>query len=387
MKRRSDGPKRVMVALLGTGKRQNIQTALFCIVLSLLAGSVLLLLLGKNPLLAYKSILQGAGFFPKARYAGHRSMLTDFMSLLNYTTPMVFASLSVAVALRCGLFNICVSGMMVASGFVASVLLGYSSFSPAVARPLVVLVGLLVGGGIGAVIGWLKYRYNTNEVVVAIMCNYIISYVVSFFIQTRYIDPTTRQSLKIGQNARLTLFDQVVGDLKMEIPLVLPLAIVCVLLLSFLFSRARLGFELKAVGMNRKASRYAGIAVGKTMVTSMVISGALAGLAGVSYYLGCFASIQPKVLPSLGFDAIAVALLGNSNPWGCFFASLLVMTISNGTTYMASTLGVLREIASLITGILLLFSACGAYLKGLADRYAEELEEQRILAVKEGGQQ
>jgi simple sugar transport system permease protein len=387
MKRRSDGPKRVMVALLGTGKRQNIQTALFCIVLSLLAGSVLLLLLGKNPLLAYKSILQGAGFFPKARYAGHRSMLTDFMSLLNYTTPMVFASLSVAVALRCGLFNICVSGMMVASGFVASGLLGYSSFSPAVARPLVVLVGLLVGGGIGAVIGWLKYRYNTNEVVVAIMCNYIISYVVSFFIQTRYIDPTTRQSLKIGQNARLTLFDQVVGDLKMEIPLVLPLAIVCVLLLSFLFSRARLGFELKAVGMNRKASRYAGIAVGKTMVTSMVISGALAGLAGVSYYLGCFASIQPKVLPSLGFDAIAVALLGNSNPWGCFFASLLVMTISNGTTYMASTLGVLREIASLITGILLLFSACGAYLKGLADRYAEELEEQRILAVKEGGQQ
>jgi simple sugar transport system permease protein len=306
---------------------------------------------------------------------------------LNYTTPMVFASLSVAVALRCGLFNICVSGMMVASGFVASGLLGYSSFSPAVARPLVVLVGLLVGGGIGAVIGWLKYRYNTNEVVVAIMCNYIISYVVSFFIQTRYIDPTTRQSLKIGQNARLTLFDQVVGDLKMEIPLVLPLAIVCVLLLSFLFSRARLGFELKAVGMNRKASRYAGIAVGKTMVTSMVISGALAGLAGVSYYLGCFASIQPKVLPSLGFDAIAVALLGNSNPWGCFFASLLVMTISNGTTYMASTLGVLREIASLITGILLLFSACGAYLKGLADRYAEELEEQRILAVKEGGQQ
>lgn len=387
MKRRSDGPKRVMVALLGTGKRQNIQTALFCIVLSLLAGSVLLLLLGKNPLLAYKSILQGAGFFPKARYAGHRSMLTDFMSLLNYTTPMVFASLSVAVALRCGLFNICVSGMMVASGFVASGLLGYSSFSPAVARPLVVLVGLLVGGGIGAVIGWLKYRYNTNEVVVAIMCNYIISYVVSFFIQTRYIDPTTRQSLKIGQNARLTLFDQVVGDLKMEIPLVLPLAIVCVLLLSFLFSRARLGFELKAVGMNRKASRYAGIAVGKTMVTSMVISGTLAGLAGVSYYLGCFASIQPKVLPSLGFDAIAVALLGNSNPWGCFFASLLVMTISNGTTYMASTLGVLREIASLITGILLLFSACGAYLKGLADRYAEELEEQRILAVKEGGQQ
>lgn len=364
MKRKGDGCKRAMIRLVGVGKGQDIKTALFCILLALVAGSILLLFLGKNPLLAYKSILQGAGFFPKARYAGHRSMLTDFMSLLNYTTPMVFASLSVAIALRCGLFNICVSGMMIASGFIATVLLGYSALPAALARPLVVLVGLASGAAIGALIGWLKYKYNTNEVVVAIMFNYIISYVVSFFIQTKFVDPTTRQSLKIGQNARLTLFDQPVGNLKMEIPLVLPLAVVCVLLLSFLFSKARLGFELKAVGMNRKASRYAGISVGRTMVTSMVISGALAGLAGVSYYMGCFASIQPKVLPSLGFDAIAVALLGNSTPWGCFFASLLVMTISNGTTYMASTLGVLREIASLITGILLLFSACGAFLKG-----------------------
>ena len=384
MKRKGDGCKRAMIRLVGVGKGQDIKTALFCILLALVAGSILLLFLGKNPLLAYKSILQGAGFFPKARYAGHRNMLTDFMSLLNYTTPMVFASLSVAIALRCGLFNICVSGMMIASGFIATVLLGYSALPAALARPLVVLVGLASGAAIGALIGWLKYKYNTNEVVVAIMFNYIISYVVSFFIQTKFVDPTTRQSLKIGQNARLTLFDQPVGNLKMEIPLVLPLAVVCVLLLSFLFSKARLGFELKAVGMNRKASRYAGISVGRTMVTSMVISGALAGLAGVSYYMGCFASIQPKVLPSLGFDAIAVALLGNSTPWGCFFASLLVMTISNGTTYMASTLGVLREIASLITGILLLFSACGAFLKGEADRFAEELEEERIAAVKGG---
>jgi len=384
MKRKGDGYKRTMIRLLGVGKSQNIKTALFCILLSLLAGSVLLLLLHKNPLTAYKSILQGAGFFPKSRYAGHKNMLTDFMSLLNYTAPMVFASLSVAVALRCGLFNICVSGMMVFSGFIATVLFGYSDLPPFVARVSVVLVGFASGAALGALIGWLKYKFNTNEVVVAIMFNYIISYVVSFFIQTQFIDPTTRQSVKIGQNARLTLFDQDVGNLRMEVSLVLPLAIVCVIFLAFLFSKARLGFELRAVGMNRKASRYAGIAVGRTMVTSMVISGAMAGLAGVSYYMGCFASIQPKVLPALGFDAIAVALLGNSTPWGCFFASLLVMTISNGTTYMASSLGVLREIASLITGLLLLFSACGAYLKSEANHFAEELEEERIVAVKGG---
>lgn len=374
MKREGKG-KQVMVKMLGPGRHQNLRTSLFCILLSLLAGSVLLLCLGKNPFVAYRSILQGAGIFPKARYAGHKSILTDFFSLLNYTTPMVFASLSVAVALRCGLFNISVSGTMILSGFLATVLVGYSDLPPFLARLLVVLIGVASGAAFGALVGYLKYKYNTNEVVVAIMFNYIISYVVSFFIQTMYIDPSTRQSVKVGQNARLTLFDAQVGSLKMEIPLVLPLAIVCVVALWFLFSKARLGFELRAVGLNRKASRYAGIRVGRTMVVSMVFSGALAGLAGVSYYLGCFASIQPKVVPAMGFDAIAVALLGNCDPVGCFFASLLVMTISNGTTYMSSSLGVLREIASLITGILLLFSACGEFFKAQASRYAEELED------------
>ncbi|MFA6846278.1 MAG: ABC transporter permease [Sphaerochaetaceae bacterium] len=383
MKRKGHGFKQSMVKLLGSGKNQDLRIALFCILLSLFAGSLLLLSLGKNPLIAYKSILQGAGFWPKARYAGHKSMLTDFLSLLNYATPMVFASLSVAVALRCGLFNICVPGMMIFSGFLATVLVGYSGLPSFGARFLVIIVGIVGGSFIGSVIGYLKFKFNTNEVVVSIMFNYIISYVVSFFIQTKYIDPTTRQSLKIGDNARLTLVDKVIGNLKIEIPLVLPLAILVVVGLWFLFARSRLGFELKAVGMNRKASRYAGVDVGRTMVISMIISGALAGLAGVSYYLGCYASIQPKVLPSLGFDAIAVALLGNSSPVGCLFASLLVMTISNGTTYMSSTLNVLREIASLITGILLLFSACSAFFKVQANRWAQELEDEYIVNMRE----
>ncbi len=369
--------KKMMAKTLGQGKAQNLRVSLFCIFLSLIVGSLLLLALGKNPIEGYKSILQGAGFLPKARYAGHKSIVTDFMSLINYTSPMIFASLSVAIALRCGLFNICVPGTMVASGFIASALVGYSSIPSPLAQILVVIIGICVGALIGALMGWLKYKYNANEVVVSIMFNYIISFVVSFFIQTKFIDPTTRQSLKIAESARLTGFDKVVGNLKMEISYIFPFAILVVAVLWFIFEKSRLGFELKAVGLNHKASRYAGIKIGKTMILSLAISGALAGLAGVSYYMGTFASIQPKVLPSLGFDAIAVALLGSSSPVGCFFASFLVMTISNGTTYMSSRLGVLREIASLITGILLLFSACGVYFKMKAERFQEELEEDK----------
>lgn len=367
--------KKFLIVCCGPGKHQVLRTSLFCILISLFAGGVLLMCLGENPFAAYKSILQGAGILPKLRYAGKKSQFTDFMSLLNYTTPMIFAALSVAVALTCGIFNICVSGIMVFSGFVATILIGYTSLDPIVSKVLVVLIGAVCGSLLGVLIGYLKYRFNMNEVVVAIMLNYIINYVVSFFIQTRFIDPITRQSVSVNQSARLTLFDYPAFGLKIEIALMIPVALLAVFAIRFIMTRTRFGFEMKAVGLNSKASRYAGMNVQKIIVSTMVLSGALAGLAGVSFYLGSNASIQPRVLPSLGFDAIAVALLGNLSAIGSMFASLLVVVFDCGTTYMSSRLGVLREIAALITSILLLFSAIGIFFRSLANRYAHEREE------------
>ena len=104
----------------------------------------------------------------------------------------------------------------------------------------------------------------------------------------------------------------------------------------------------------------------------MVISGGLAGLAGVTYYLGYFASIQPKVLSSIGFDSIAVSLLGNSHPIGVIFSSFLVSIIDQGSTYMSSQAGIRQEIASVIIGLILLFSACGEYLKHKVSRLKEK---------------
>lgn len=105
----------------------------------------------------------------------------------------------------------------------------------------------------------------------------------------------------------------------MDIPLGIILALLTVVAVWFLLEKTKLGYELKAVGYSRSAAKYAGIKVGRSMVLSMTISGALAGLAGVTYYLGYVGSIQPKVLISTGFDAIAVSLLGNNNPFGIVF--------------------------------------------------------------------
>lgn len=377
MKKNKNIIKRGMVRLLGNERYQAISIPLFAIVLSLVAGALVIVFLGKNPLVAYQNLLQGSGLLPKATYAGHKSMLTDFTSFMNAWTPMLFASLAVAVALRAGLFNIGVSGQMLTAGFVTSVFVGYSALSAPLAKPLVLLCGILAGALVGGLIGWLKHRFNINEVVSSIMLNYIAQYVISFFINTYYVNPVSRQSNVVSKEARLSLMDTVVGDLKMDIPLGIVLAVLAAIAVKFLLDRTAFGYELKCVGTSRNTARYAGIKVGKNVVMAMVLSGALAGLSGVTYYLGYFGSIQPKVLPSTGFDAIAVSLLANSNPIGIIFSSFLVTVISKGSTYMNSASGLESEISSVITGMILLFSACGVFIRYKVKNWKDDLAEER----------
>lgn len=364
--------KKLMIQTIGHEKRQKYMIPVFTILLSLIVGALVIALLGKNPFRAYYNLLQGSGLAPKSSYAGHKGMITDFTSFLNALTPMLFASLAVLVALKAGLFNIGVSGQMLAAGFTATVVIGYSGLPAAAAKPLVIIIGFTAGALVGALVGWLKHRFNINEVVSTIMLNYITQYIVSFFINTFFVHPVSRQSVSVSNESRLTLVDVVVGDYKMDIPLGILLAVMGVVLTALLFGKTTLGFEMKAIGSSIKAAEYAGIRVGRTRILAMLISGGLAGLAGVTYYLGYFASIQPKVLTTTGFDAIAVALLGNSSPVGIVFSSLLITIISKGSTYMSSASGVQAEIASAITGMILLFSACGAFVKYKADRLKEE---------------
>ncbi|MBD3109135.1 ABC transporter permease [Bacillus sp. AGMB 02131] len=364
---RNDKKKNILQSSLinpiSSEKWQSISIPLVAIILSFVAAAIVILLIGKNPLQAFYNLLQGSGILPKPSYAGYKSMLTDFLSLLNAMTPLIFASLAVAVAFRAGLFNIGVAGQMLVSGFFATIIVGYSGLDAIIAKPLVLLIGIVAGGLMGGLVGWLKYKFNINEVVSTIMLNYIAQYVISFFIQMFYIDPVSRQSQYVSEAARLTLVNVEMANLKMDIPLGFILAIITAVLIKFVMDKTVVGFEIKAVGSNRKAAKFAGINVGRNTVLAMVISGSLAGLAGVTYYLGYYASIQPKVLSGIGFDSVAVSLLGNSHPIGVVFSSFLVSIIDQGSTYMSSQAGIRQEISSVIVGLILLFSACGGYLK------------------------
>lgn len=380
--------------LLVNEKWTSLTVPLFCILLTLIVSSLFLLILGKNPLTAFYSFLAGNGFAPKTGYGGGTGMLSDFFQFLNVMAPMLLASLAFIFAYRCGLFNIGIAGQMLLSGFVATVTVGYAKgLSPWVALPLVVLIGVAVGGLMGAFVGYLKYRFNIHEVVSTIMLNYIVSYLTGFFINSYFVDPVSRVSRVISAPSRLTFARVDIGGYLCNIPLGIVLAVLAAFAVRFIQEKTVFGFELRAVGSSRSAARYTGIDVGRQIIFSMMISGILAGLAGVTYYLGYTNSMVPKTLASMGYDAIATALLGSSSPIGAIFASVLITVFQNGSNYMSSTLGVAKEIASVITGILLLFSACGGYFRYLAAMYLNRLADQKAAeataagAAEEGGAQ
>ncbi len=361
-----------------TGRYASLWVSVISILLTLVTAGLLLLVMGRNPVTAFKAFLQGCGMIAKENYGGGSGMLSDLLDFLNYLTPLILASVAFIAAFKAGLFNIGISGQMLLAGFIATVLVGYNKALPAaVAKPLVLLTGLAVGALVGALVGYLKYRFNIHEVVSTIMINYIISYLTGFFINNGYVDMMTRNSRVCTTQARLTLTNVMIGGLKCKIPLGLIAAILVALAVAFLFRKTVLGFEIRAVGQNRRCSEYTGIRVDRTILLSMGLSGAIAGLAGVTYFLGFTNTMIPKALPGMGYDSISVALLGSGAPIGSIFAAVIVSIFQQGANYMSSRVGVAKEIASLITGILLLFASCGNYLKYRAARRLQQADDLR----------
>lgn len=154
---------------LSNDKTSSIAIPFVSIVLSLIVAAILLIALGKNPIETFASFIRGCGFLPKPSYASGKGMITDIFSFLGIMAPMLIASIGVVIAMRANLFNIGVSGQMLASGFIATVIVGYSDLSPYIAKPVAVLIGIVVGGLLGMFVGVLKYKFNIHEVVSTII--------------------------------------------------------------------------------------------------------------------------------------------------------------------------------------------------------------------------
>lgn len=333
------------------------------VLLGFMAGALVMLVSGHNPIEAYAALLKGAGFFGNVKRFGD--------TLLN-TTTLLLTGLSVAFAFKTGLFNIGAPGQMLMGGF-AAVLLGIKlSLPKAVHVPVVVLAALAAGAIWGVLPGLLKAKFKIHEVVTSIMMNWIAVWSVYYFVPELIPGSFNTESASIKETAslRVTWLSDLFHGSYVNIGIFI--AAVSVVITWWILQKTTFGYELKAVGFNHHAAKYSGMKVERNIVYSMMISGALAGLAGVTFYLGYANNIKIGVLPSQGYDGIAVALVGLNNPVGIIFSSFLFGFMNSGKLFMQSAADVPNELVSIINGIIIFFAAANLMIKAWLQRAASK---------------
>lgn len=321
--------------------------ALVAVVLGLAAGGALMLITRSNPLEGYYLLFRG-GLMNLERIG----------NTLATATPLIFTGLAVSFAFKTGLFNIGVPGQMLMGGLCATAVGLTFSWDKLLLLPVVLLAALLGGALWGVVPGYLKAKFNVHEVVASIMMNWIaywtVYYVIPAYFKGAYLETESRKipaaaSLKVGWLTQL--FDGSYVNLGIF------LALCAVVAVAFLLKRTTLGYELKAVGFNRHGAEYAGIHAERSIVLSMMIAGGLAGLGGACFYLGYASNIQIGVMPSQGFDGIAVALLGANSPWGVLAAAIFFGILHSGKGFMNAMTKIPPEIADAIIATIIYFAA------------------------------
>lgn len=320
--------------------------SIIAIILGLLAGALLMALIGSNPIEGYSYLIKGS-----------LSNIEKIGNTIATATPLILTGLSVAFAFKTGLFNIGAAGQMLFGGFCSTVVALSVHTSTPILLILMVIAGALGGAVWGLIPGLLKAKFNVHEVVSTIMMNWI-SYEVIYYLVPKYFKGSVQtESKKLTEGA--TLASKALSKMfnGSYINLGIVVAIVSVIVIAFILNKTTLGYELKAVGFNRFGAEYAGIGVNKNIILAMMISGALAGLAGVTQYTGNANVIQIGVMPSQGYDGIAVALLASNGPFGVLLSALFFGVLYTGRGFMNAMTSIPQEIASAIIATIIYFAA------------------------------
>jgi|SRR5690554_233210 len=308
-------------------------------------------------------------FNPSGSFRGLLRMLSGGLNigskglgdLLLRATPIILTGLSLVVAFKTGLFNIGTPGQMVLGAFVATYI-GVKWSMPAPFHWMVAItLGMIAGAIWGSIPGILKAYTNTNEVVSSIMLNYIGMYLVVFLVKNPAVgiyNFAVAKSANIQATAEMTRFGNLFGSSKFNVGFLI--AILAGVIIHILFKKTTLGFELKASGFNKDASKYAGMNAKRNIVISMIIAGALAGLAGAIQFLiiGTNIGTTYDLLPE-GFDGISVALLGQTEPIGAMLAGVFLSYIRQGGFYMQVE-GFPQQIIDIIISVIIYVTSISA---------------------------
>ncbi|WP_370545139.1 ABC transporter permease [Herbiconiux sp. VKM Ac-1786] len=304
---------------------------------------------------AYVSLFQGAIFNPKRD--DFVQQIKPITETLTFATPLIAAGLGVGLAFRVGMFNIGGRGQMLIAAACAG-WVGFTLHLPWGLHMIVAVIAGLVGGGIWAgIAGLLKARTGAHEVIITIMLNYVAFYLVSYLLRTPVLQAPGSNNPKSPPIDSTAVFPDLLGP-QFNLHFGFILVIVATVFVWWLLNRSSLGFKFRAVGLNPNAARVAGINVKNMYVYAMVISGALVGLAGVSQVLGTVTTgFSSGIDAGIGFDAITVALLGRSKPWGIFVAGILFGAFKAGGFAMQASEGIPIDIVLVVQSLIVLFIA------------------------------
>jgi simple sugar transport system permease protein len=349
-----------------------VSVPLFAVILAMLIGAVILVVSGADPFRSYAALAQGA--FGSGQ---------TISRTLEKATPLMLSGLAVAFAFKAGLFNIGAQGQLI-FGAITSAWLGYSitGLPWYLHAPLALLGGAVAGGLFGAIPGALKAYTGAHEVITTIMLNFVAINITDYLADGPWKDPTpgniVARTPAVLPSARLE-------DLGI-IPVGFLIALLCAVGAWWLLWKTTIGFEIRTVGLNPHAARYAGIRVARTVILTMVLSGVLAGLGGSIETMGIIGRFQPGFNTGLGFEGITIALLGKTHPLGVVPAALLVGAMKAGANQMQFSAGVPAEIIDVIQALILFFVAAEIIVRWLIRQRAVEGEEQIALSSGWGAQ-
>jgi len=352
--RKENQPRRNTLVEFLTG---GLAGSLLAFVLALVTATILIEFAGFDAPEGYRAMLSGAFGSPIA--------LAD---VLARSTPLIFTGLSVAVGLRAGLFNVGSEGQLLL-GAMAALLVGLIQGVPMRMHWLHVLfayaAAAIVGGLWGIVPAILKARFRAHEVITTIMLNYVAILITGYLANYPLHPPGEMlpATARVVESAKLPRLVQ--GS---QLTIALFVGIGCAILLGLLFKQSVLGYEIRAVGLNRLAAEAKGISQTRVWLVAMAIGGAMAGMGGAGEVLGVHRRFVEGFSPGYGFDGIAVALIGNKNPVTIVLAALLLGAIRTGALVMDRTTSIPADFVMVIQGVLLIFLAVPAILQIILER-------------------
>ncbi|MGJ9458919.1 ABC transporter permease [Oceanobacillus sp. CF4.6] len=339
----------------------TVLVPIISVFLGLLAGAIIMLVSGFNPIEGYTALWNGA--FGDSYTLGET---------IRRSTPYILTGLSIAFAFRTGLFNIGAEGQVIV-GWLAAVWVGLAVDAPMYIHLPLAIIAAGVAGALWAFIpGILKAKLGVHEVIVTIMMNYIALFVTNDIIRNVLTDrQTTTEAIPASASLASDWLQSI--TLYSRVHYGILIALFAAVMMWFIIQRTTIGYELKSVGYNGHASRYAGMNVSKNIVLSMVIAGTFAGLAGAMEGLGTYGTISVMSgFPNMGFDGIAVALLGANTALGVVLAAFLFGALKEGAGEMPTGAGVPTELVDIIIALIIFFVASSYIIRWILLRFKKE---------------